>query len=317
MFDQDVAASWSDDYTTACTVEVSLTTGDNAEPKPVKTGDILKDAGKLTINVADEFQNKATGVIILTREDRQAPTLTVSITEKNVIAGVTVTVKDNQLLFNEAVAASWSDDYTTACTVELSLTTSDNAEPKSVKTGDILKDAGKLTITVADEFQNKASGEITLTREDNQAPILTVAIPEKNVIAGVTVTVNNNQLLFNEDVAASWTDDYTTACTVELSLTTGNNAEPIPVKTGDVLKDAGKLTITVADEFQNKTSGEITLTREDSQAPTLTVSITEKNVIAGVTVTIKDKELLFDQDVAASWTDDYTETCSVQMVVIS
>ena len=126
-----------------------------------------------------------------------------------------------------------------------------------------------------------------------------------------------NQLLFNEDVAASWSDDYTTACTVELSLTTSDNAEPKSLKTGDILKDAGKLTITVADEFQNKASGEITLTREDSQAPTVSVVIPTKNVIAGVTVTIKDKELLFDQDVAASWTDDYTETCDVQMVVIS
>ena len=99
-----------------------------------------------------------------------------------------------------------------------------------------------------------------MTKEDSQAPTISIVIPTKNVIAGVTLTVKDNQLLFNEDVAASWTDDYTTACTVELSLTTGENADPKPVKTGDILKDAGKLTITVADEFQNKSSGEITLT---------------------------------------------------------
>ena len=90
---------------------------------------------------------------------------------------------------------------------------------------------GQLQLKVTDEAGNAATAEIKLTREDSQAPQISITIPTKNVIAGVTVTVKDNQLLFDEAVAASWTDDYTTACTVELSLTTTGNTDPQTVKT--------------------------------------------------------------------------------------
>lgn len=112
------------------------------------------------MTVTDEAGNAASATITLTKEDRSAPTLSVKIPEKNVIAGVTVTIKDNQLFFNGELAASWTDDFTTVCKAELSLTTTDGT--KAIASGDKLSEAGTLKITVSDEFQNAATAEIAL-----------------------------------------------------------------------------------------------------------------------------------------------------------
>ncbi|MBO4525263.1 MAG: hypothetical protein IKX53_00685, partial [Bacteroidales bacterium] len=74
------------------------------------------------MKVTDEAGNAATATIKLTLSDSGAPTITTSFSEKNVIAGVTATIKDNQLLFDNEVAASWTDDYTKTCKAELTLT---------------------------------------------------------------------------------------------------------------------------------------------------------------------------------------------------
>ena len=73
------------------------------------------------------------------------------------VAGVKVKVEGNEFFFDDEVAASWKDDYSESCTVELSIA------GEKINTGNILFDAGTLVISVADEFQNNANAEITLT----------------------------------------------------------------------------------------------------------------------------------------------------------
>ena len=63
FFDESVAATWTDDYSEACIVEIKLASGE-----VIKSGDVLTEAGTLEIIVADEFQNKATAEIVLTAE---------------------------------------------------------------------------------------------------------------------------------------------------------------------------------------------------------------------------------------------------------
>lgn len=99
----------------------------------------------------------------MTREDSVAPTINISIEEKNVIAGVTVSVIDNQLLFEDSVAATWTDDYSATCSVELSFTAEGETASITIKSGDILMEAGTLALTVTDDFENKADAEISLT----------------------------------------------------------------------------------------------------------------------------------------------------------
>ena len=76
---------------------------------------------------------------------------------------MTITVQDNQLLFNEEVAASWTDDFTAVCTTELSLIPAGASEAKAIASGEQLSEAGTLKLAVADEFDNKATAEINLT----------------------------------------------------------------------------------------------------------------------------------------------------------
>jgi len=115
----------------------------------------------------------------------------VKIAEKNVIAGVTVSVRESQLLFDEDVAANWTDDYTAECKVELTFTP-EGASPKEILSGDQLSEAGILSIKVTDEFNNSATAEITLTAvavtglENLQNLSLQVDTPV-NLLEGLTI----------------------------------------------------------------------------------------------------------------------------------
>ena len=61
---------------------------------------------------------------------------------------------------------------------------------------------------VLDEAGNSSSAEIKLTLSYTKAPEIDIKIPEKNVVAGVKVIVEGNQLFFDLDVEATWKDDY-------------------------------------------------------------------------------------------------------------
>ena len=192
LFDNEVAATWTDDFTANCKVELTFTPQGSSKAKTVASGDKLSEAGTLKVTVADDFDNKTTTEIALTRVDSQAPAIEVKIAEKNVIAGVTASVQNNQLLFNEAVAATWADDYTESCGIGLSLTSAESSEIKAIASGDILSEAGTLKLTVTDEFGNSATAEIKLTAvavyglENLQNKQLQVD-QEVNLMEGVTI----------------------------------------------------------------------------------------------------------------------------------
>ena len=153
------------------------------------------------------------------------------------------------------LVASWKDNKSTNCTVTLTFNATGGAS-KTVSSGDKLGEEGKLKLKVTDEAGNSSEAEITLTKTDSQAPTIEIKIAEKNVIAGVKVKVEGNQLFFDDQVAATWKDDYTETCSAQLSL------DGQAVNSGDVLQVAGKLIITVSDDFQNKATAEITLLTE-------------------------------------------------------
>ena len=184
-------------------------------------------------------------------KDTTAPTITVSKSTINIISGPSLTVSGNEIKIGNDLVASWKDDKSTSCTVVLTFMANDTS--KAVNSGDKLSEEGKLRVKVSDEAGNSSEAEITLTKTDSQAPEIEVKIKEKNVVAGVKVNVDGNQLLFDDQVAAAWKDDYTENCKVELTL------EGKTINSGDVLLEAGKLVISLSDDFQNKATAEITL----------------------------------------------------------
>ena len=147
-----------------------------------------------------------------------------------------VSVKDNQLLFDQDVAATWTDDISKSCKVELSLVPS-GGQSKTINSGDKLEEAGTLQIKVLDEAGNSSSAEIKLTLSDTKAPEIEIKIPEKNVVAGVKVKVEGNELFFDDTVAASWKDDYSETFTTELYLFV-DGCDPETINSGDIITKA-------------------------------------------------------------------------------
>ena len=197
-----------------------------------------------------------------------------------------VSVKDNQLLFDQTVAATWTDDISKSCKVELSLVP-DGGQSKTINSGDKLEEAGTLQIKVLDEAGNSSSAEIKLTLSDTKAPEISLVIQEKNVVAGVKVAIQDNQLLFDQAVAAAWKDDYSETLTTELYLFV-DGCEPETINYGDVITKAGVFKIHVTDEFGNKSIAEINLTAiavyglENLQGKTLQID-QEVNLLDGIT----------------------------------
>lgn len=101
-----------------------------------------------------------------------------------------VSVKDNQLLFDQTVAAAWTDDISKSCKVELSLVSS-SGQSKTINSGDKLEEAGTLQIKVLDEAGNSSSADISLTvvavygLEILQGKTLQVDL-EVNLLEGIT-----------------------------------------------------------------------------------------------------------------------------------
>ena len=169
-----------------CKAELSL------YGRSITSGTTLSEPGSLQLKVTDEAGNAATATIKLTRSDSEAPTITISIGENKVIAGVTATINDNQLLFDDEVSATWTDDYTKTCKAELSLTPEGATTAKTINSGDELTEAGTLKLTVADDFQNAASTEIKLTAIavyglENLANLQLQVDQEVNLMEGLTL----------------------------------------------------------------------------------------------------------------------------------
>ena len=208
--------------------------------------------------------------------DTKAPVISVSLSSVNVIGGQEVTLGASELKIGTKTVATWKDDVSKTCKAGLEL------DGKAISSGTKLSDPGKLKLTVTDEAGNSSSAEIILTNEDTKAPEIEVKIAEKNVIAGVKITIEGNQLLFDSEVAATWKDDYSETCNVELSIA-GKK-----INSGDILFDAGTLFISVTDEFHNKSTAEIILTAvsvyglENLQGKTLQVD-QEVNLLEGLT----------------------------------
>ena len=145
------------------------------------------------------------------------------------------------------------------CQAALSFTPT-GGSATSIASGTKLSEAGVLKLTVTDEAGNSANADIQLTRSDTKAPEINLAVSEKNVIAGVIATLQEGRLLFDEQVAATWTDDYSAAPEASLTFQAEGSQTAVAVNSGDQLSQAGTLKLTVTDEAGNAGSSEISLT---------------------------------------------------------
>ena len=95
--------------------------------------------------------------------------------------------------------------------------------------------------------------------------------------------VDGNQLFFDDEVAASWKDDYSETLTVDVQHIPENSSTGKAIESGETLFDAGKLQIAVQDDAKNKSTAEIKLT---SVAITGLESLMEKELTVDVSVNL-------------------------------
>ncbi len=170
-----------------------------------------------------------------------------------------MTVSGSDLKIGDAQAASWKDETSQSCKVEITFTPAGGSS-KTITSGEKIAEAGKLTVKVTDDAGNSSSKEITLTTIDSVPPEISVEIDEVNVIAGLAVTIDGGQLKIGAQAVASWKDDYSEECEVSLTYTTTEGAEEQTVEPGSILSNAGKLTLSITDSQGNEAKAEIALT---------------------------------------------------------
>ena len=155
-----------------------------------------------------------------------------------------VKINGNKLMIWDDVVCSWSDDRTKKCDVSLSL------DWKEVKSKDVLKDAGTLTVTDEEEKSNTKTIKLNVV---NNAPTIDVKKSEIDVSKWKEVIINNNKLTIWGEEIASWSDKNTSNCDVRLTLNWKD------VKSWDVLGLEGILTIKVINKDWRVSSEDIHL----------------------------------------------------------
>ena len=128
---------------------------------------------------------------------------------------------------------------------------------------------------------------VTIVQADKTAPSITVKLNTANAIAGVTITIQGNELRFNGQAAASWTDDKTTECLASLSfIPTGGTVRELA--SGSIVSEAGTLTLRVSDDAGNKSTVDFPISAdalyglESLSALSLQVDV-ETNLLQGIT----------------------------------
>lgn len=181
------------------------------------------------------------------KKDTTAPTIATLLSTVDIIGIEEILIKGNELYVGDKLVASWTDDVTKNCKVELSFSGT------VVNSGDIAKKSWTLTLKVTDEAGNSNTATVKLVL-DEVFPDLTVMKQEVNVFGGAQLTITDKALLIEGDSVASWSDKYTAECKVVVKF---NDKE---VKSGDTLDEAGLLTITVTNNQEKSSTAEISIT---------------------------------------------------------
>ena len=126
-------------------------------------------------------------------KDTIAPSIEVSKSEVDITWWKEIKISGNQLYIWDILVASRSDNKTKDCKVELSLNW------KTISSWTTISEEWTLSIKVSDEANNSKNVDIKLNVTKN-APSITINNYEINIFWWVTVNINNNQLLFWNEV---------------------------------------------------------------------------------------------------------------------
>jgi len=129
---------------------------------------------------------------------------------------------------------------------------------------------------------------VPAVQTDKSAPTISVKLTTRNAVTGLIITIQGSELHFNDETAATWTDDNTRDCQASLSFTpTGGAVRELA--SGSTLSDAGTLILSVSDEAGNKATNSFTITADAiyglESLSELNLQVDkETNLIQGVTL---------------------------------
>lgn len=181
--------------------------------------------------------------------DTVAPTVNVSQHDVDISWWKQIRVSWNQLYIWDILVASWTDNVTKNCKVELSLNW------KTISSWTTVSEEWYLTVKVSDDAGNTKTIDIKLNVIQN-APSIAVNKYDVNVFWWVTVNVSNNQLLFWNEVVATRTDEDLWSCQYKLNF---NWHE---IKAWDVINESWKFTLSVTNKLWKSSVVEINITND-------------------------------------------------------
>lgn len=182
-------------------------------------------------------------------KDVTPPTITLNAAKVDVTWGKPVRISGSILYIGDKVAASWSDETSKECKVELAF------NGKVLTSWTTLSEDGPLSLSVQDKAGNVRKVDIQLDVVKG-TPQITLNTSKLNIFGGVQVNVSDNQLLLWDSVVATWKDDHLESCKASLKF---NWTE---IKPGDTLNEAWTLNLSITNKYDKAAKATITLTND-------------------------------------------------------
>ena len=294
----------SGDYSLSPTLSLTLVAGDMSVTASVTAvDDSVIDGGDETVVVTASHGDETVGSATVTIEDNDTPTWSVVAVPARVVEGavstVTVSVDKefsvDQTITLAATGTAASGDYSLSPTLSLTLDAGDTSVTASVTAvDDSVIDGGDETVVVTASHGGGAVGSATVTIEDNDTAVWSVAAVPARVVEGAasTVTVSvDKEFEVDQTITLAATGgtaasgDYSLS-SLSLTLVAGDTSVTASVTAVDDSDEESDETVVVTASHGDGAVGSATVTIEDNDTAAVPVvsSASALSVVEGDTV---------------------------------
>ena len=249
--------------------------------------------------------------------DTTPPKIDIINSEVDISGWKKVEISWNKLIIWWNIVASWSDDHTKDCKVQITM------DWNTISSGSTINKAWTLTLKVSDNAGNTKTATIKLNVIDLNAPTINVTKPEINVFWWAKITISDDKLLLWDQEIANWSDKKTQKCKVSIKF---NGQE---VQSWDILNQEWKLSISITNDEWKTSTAEIKVINSAifglENLKNLNMQVDQTvNLLQWITfadwVSLAKTEILLDWNRttisdASKYTPEYPWTCSIIFTV--
>ena len=308
----------SGDYSLSPSLSLTLVAGDMSVTASVTAvDDSVIDGGDETVVVTASHGDETVGSATVTIGDNDTAVWSVVAVPARVAEGAvsTVTVSvdkefevDQTITLAATGGTAASGDYSLS-SLSLTLGAGDMSVTASVTAvDDSVIDGGDETVVVTASHGDETVGSATVTIEDNDTAVWSVAAGPARVVEGavstVTVSVDKefevDQTITLAATGTAASGDYSLSPSLSLTLVAGDTSVTASVTAVDDSDEESDETVVVTASHGDETVGSATVTIEDNDTPVWSVVAVPARVAEGAvsTVTVSvDKEFEADQTI--------------------